>query len=49
LDVPSRGTSAKLIVLTLEGVGISDVTDWFNAGHSEVELISMLDSEQVSR
>jgi hypothetical protein len=49
LDVPSRGNVAKLTVLTLEGVGITDVTDWFNAGHSEVALISMLDSEQVAR
>ena len=36
---------ARLVVLTLEGPGVKDVSDWFAAGHSEVELIHMLDPE----
>jgi DNA primase len=38
----------RLIVLELEG-GAKDVTEWFNQGHSELELIALLDSEEVSR
>ncbi len=43
------GKVARLVILTLEGHGIKDVSDWFDAGHSEVELISMLDGEEVAR
>lgn len=44
-----KGVAVRLVVLELEGNGIKDVSDWFNAGHSEVELISMLDPEEASR
>jgi putative DNA primase/helicase len=43
------GVAARIIVLELEGEGIKDVTDWFNAGHSELELIAQLDGEEVSQ
>jgi DNA primase len=43
------GNVAKLVILTLDEPAIKDITDWFNAGHSERELISMLDGEQVSQ
>ena len=39
------GHVSRLVVLTLEGPGVKDVSDWFAAGHSEVELIRMLDPE----
>lgn len=39
----------RLVYLELEGDGIKDSTDWFNAGHSELELIAQLDGEEVSR
>jgi putative DNA primase/helicase len=42
------GKVARLVVLELEG-GSKDVTEWFNQGHSELELIAQLDSEEVSR
>ncbi|MBZ5677508.1 MAG: hypothetical protein LAP61_24965 [Acidobacteriia bacterium] len=42
------GKVARLIILTLEGHGVRDVSDWFR-DHSEVELISMLDGEEVTR
>jgi hypothetical protein len=42
------GNVARLIVLELEG-GAKDVTEWFNQGHSELESIALLDSEEVSR
>jgi 5S rRNA maturation endonuclease (ribonuclease M5)/rhodanese-related sulfurtransferase len=44
-----KGNVLRRIILTLEGPGIKDVSDWFSAGHSEVELIYMLDGEEVSR
>ena len=40
-----KGHVSRLVVLTLEGPGVKDVSDWFAAGHSEVELIQMLDPE----
>jgi hypothetical protein len=39
----------RLVYLELEGEGIKDVTDWFNAGHSELEFIAQLDDEEVSQ
>jgi putative DNA primase/helicase len=42
------GKVARLIVLELEG-GAKDVTEWFDRGHSELELIAMLDGDEVSR
>jgi DNA primase len=42
------GKVARLVVLELEG-GSKDVTDWFDQGHSELELIALLDGEEVSR
>jgi putative DNA primase/helicase len=42
------GRVARLVVLELEG-GSKDVTEWFSQGHSELELIAQLDSEEVSR
>jgi len=42
------GKVPRLAVLELEGPGIKDVTDWFNAGHSELELIA-LDGEVTPR
>lgn len=42
------GNVSRLVVLELEGVA-KDVTDWFNQGHSELELIAQLDGEEVSR
>jgi len=43
------GSVAKLTILTLEGEGIKDATDWFAAGHSELELIAQLDPEGVAQ
>lgn len=43
------GKVTRLVYLELEGDGIKDVTDWFNAGHSELELIAQLDGEEVTR
>jgi putative DNA primase/helicase len=43
------GSVAKLVILTLDDPGVKDVSDWFDAGHSEVELVAMLDGEQVSQ
>jgi 5S rRNA maturation endonuclease (ribonuclease M5) len=39
---------AKLIVLELEG-DVKDVTEWFECGHSELELIAQLDGEELTR
>lgn len=43
------GNVAKLVILTLDDPGVKDVSDWFAAGHSEVELIAMLDGKEVSQ
>jgi putative DNA primase/helicase len=43
------GHVAKLVILTLEDPRVKDISDWFAVGHSEVELISMLDGEEVPR
>lgn len=42
------GKVARLVVLTLEGPGVKDVSDWFAAGHSELELIAQLDPEVMA-
>jgi rhodanese-related sulfurtransferase len=42
------GHAARLIVLELEG-GAKDVTDWFDRGHSELELIANLEGKEVSK
>jgi len=42
------GKVARLVVLELEG-GAKDVTEWFDRGHSELELIALLDGDEVSR
>jgi len=58
-DVPGRkrvasivralfGHVARLIVLDLEHAG-NDVHDWFSAGHSELELITLVEGEGVTR
>jgi hypothetical protein len=36
------GTAAKIRVIDLPKAQ-KDITDWFNAGHSECELIAMLE------
>ena len=43
------GKVPRLVYLELEGDGIKDVTDWFNAGHSELEFIAQFDGEEVSQ
>ncbi|MCU1339658.1 MAG: primase [Bryobacterales bacterium] len=43
------GKVPRLVYLELEGEGIKDVTDWFNAGHSELEFIAQFDGEEVSQ
>ena len=43
-----RGKVARLIALTLEG-GAKDITEWFEQGHSEVELISQLEEDGVTQ
>ena len=42
------GKVARLVVLELEG-GAKDVTEWFERGHNELELIAQLDGEEVSK
>jgi hypothetical protein len=42
------GQVARLVVLELEG-GSKDITEWFDQGHSELELIALLDGEEVRR
>ena len=41
-----RGKVARGIILELEDG--HDVTEWFQRGHSELELIALLDTEEVS-
>ena len=41
------GHVAKLVILDLEHNG-KDVTDWFAAGHSELEFMSLAEGEAVS-
>ncbi len=43
------GNVAKLVILTLDDPGVKDITDWFAAGHSEVELVTMLYTETVEQ
>jgi hypothetical protein len=42
------GNVSRLIILELEG-GAKDVTEWFDQGHSELELMAQLDGEEVTR
>ena len=42
------GQAAKLIILDLEHTG-KDVSDWFAAGHSEVELIAQVEGPGVAQ
>jgi putative DNA primase/helicase len=42
-----KGKVAKLVILTLDDPRVKDISDWFSLGHSEVELIAMLDEEHV--
>ena len=42
------GKVPRLVVLELDG-GAKDVTEWFDQGHSEVELIAKLDGEERSK
>jgi putative DNA primase/helicase len=42
-----RGHVARLTLLELEGA--KDVSEWFERGHSELELIAQLDGEGVTR
>jgi 5S rRNA maturation endonuclease (ribonuclease M5) len=41
------GKAAKIIIVELEGA--KDATAWFEAGHSELELIAQVDGEGVNR
>jgi DNA primase len=41
------GKAARLIVLELEDG--KDITDWFARGHSETELIALVEGQAVSR
>jgi putative DNA primase/helicase len=41
------GKAARIIVIELEGA--KDVTEWFAAGHSETELISQVEDEEVRK
>lgn len=41
------GKVARLVILELEDG--KDVTEWFQRGHSECELIAELDGKEVSR
>jgi putative DNA primase/helicase len=42
-----RGKVARGVILELEDG--HDVTEWFQRGHSELELIALLDGEEVSK
>jgi putative DNA primase/helicase len=41
------GNVARLTILELEGA--KDITEWFQRGHSECELIAQLENSEVSR
>ena len=41
------GKAARIVVLELEGA--KDVSEWFERGHSEIELIAQVEGEAVSR
>jgi putative DNA primase/helicase len=41
------GNVARLMILELEGA--KDVSDWFQQGHSECELIAQVDESEVSK
>jgi DNA primase len=41
------GNAARLIVLELQGG--KDITDWFARGHSETELIGLVEGQEVSK
>jgi hypothetical protein len=40
--------AAQIILLELPGAGIKDISDWFDAGHSDLELINLVEREQVT-
>jgi putative DNA primase/helicase len=42
------GNAVRLVILELEG-GAKDATEWFEQGHSEVELIAELDGKEMTR
>jgi len=41
------GSVARLTILQLEGA--KDITEWFQRGHSECELIAQLEGSEVSQ
>ncbi len=41
------GTAARIVVLELDGA--KDITEWFENGHSEIELIGQIEGQEVSR
>jgi 5S rRNA maturation endonuclease (ribonuclease M5) len=41
------GVAAKIVIVELEGA--KDVSDWFGAGHDELELIREVEGEEVSQ
>jgi putative DNA primase/helicase len=43
------GHVARLVVLELDDGGSKDISEWFNQGRSELELIAKLDGKKVSR
>lgn len=43
-----QGKVSKLVFLELEG-GAKDITEWFASGHSEVELVALVESDGVIR
>lgn len=42
------GIVPELVILTLDDPSVKDISDWFSVGHSEVELIALLDGDQVT-
>jgi 5S rRNA maturation endonuclease (ribonuclease M5) len=43
------GYAAKITVFEPEVDGVKDITDWFEKGHSELELIGLLGPDSVAR
>ena len=41
------GAAVRLTLLELEGDGVKDVSDWFDAGHGETELAALIERAQV--
>jgi 5S rRNA maturation endonuclease (ribonuclease M5) len=42
------GNVGRLVILTLDDSRAKDITDWFELGHSELELVEMLDGQGVT-